>query len=279
MLSLSTAASARPFTVPAKPADSWSLSVAMELVGEDIFDAMLTEVKQNIILNLGGDTGIGFMYSPPLYAIIDSLSAEGIDPHEAVYRIGDDSPDMNIYFSVLLDKGYISELPSSYTEGIAHEIRKIQYAAGLPATGELTHAIARALLNDSAVPSNEETLKILEAVSDKISEKCTREMDAAKHTNDLIDKEVSDHAVISTAALRNYTQAHQYIPSFIVRYHLYSPVIDLLTPMKDGECNEGSLNIISNSSALLYTLFYCAEHNLRHDFAGYAAEYYDLLKK
>ena len=120
------AASANPFTAPAKPISSWSLSVGMELVGEDIFDAMLTGVKKNIINDLGEDIGFGFSYAPSLYAIIDSLIAEGVDPHEAVYRIGDTSSDMNIYFTALKEKGYISEIPSDYTEGVANEIRKIQ---------------------------------------------------------------------------------------------------------------------------------------------------------
>ena len=276
------AASANPFTVSAKPAASWSLSDAMEMVGEEIFAEMLTEVKQNIINNLGKEIGIGFTYSPYLHAIIDSMTSEGIDPHDAVYRIGDDSADMTAYFTVLMNKGYIAELPSSYTEEIANEIRKIQYAAGLPATGEITHAIARGLLTDAAIPSNEETLRYLAPVSERIVDHCTEEMNIAQSNNLLISNAARNNAAsgsdAAAAAVSNYKQAREYLPSFVLRYQLYRPVADCPTSRTDSETDEEAANIVSNSSALLSILFYYAQYDLRHDFTGYAVEYEELLK-
>lgn len=281
MLLSSPAAFANPFTAPARPISSWTLSDGMELVGEDVFDAMLTEVKQNIVNNAGEDIGFGFTYSPGLYAIIDSLMADGVNPHEALYHIGDTSPDMNIYFAALKAKGYISEIPSDYTEGIANEIRKIQYAAGLPATGEITTAIALGLLTDSVIPSNQETLKLLEKIPNEISDKCRHEMEKAQNANALLADVLRKNTDVDVdaAALSCYSQAHEYIPSFVVRYRLYSPAADSISSASDSRIKEETMNIISNTSTLMYTLFYCAEHNLRHDFAGYAAEYRDLLKK
>lgn len=281
MMSVASVAYANPLTAPAKPISSWTLEDAMALVGEDVFTEMLTEVRKSVIISVGEEYGVGLEYSPYLFAIIDSMTPEGIDPHEIVYRIGDTSPDMNVYFDALKENGYITEIPSSYTEGVANEIRKIQYAAGLPATGEITNAIARALLTDSAVPTNAETLRLLETVSGEIKDGCTREMNESKHRNELIWETVQGNAevdlvLLSSAASGNYVQACEYIPSFVGRYQLYFPVTECLTSMIDSEQNEEMLNILLNSSALQYTLLYCAEYNLRHDFAGYAAEYHDL---
>ncbi len=275
-------ASANPFTLPAKPSSSWSLSDAMELVGEDVFAEMLTEVKQNIIKDLGEEAGIGLMYSPSLYAVIDALIAEGVDPHEAVYTIGDAAADLTAYLDILKEKGYLDELPSTFTEETANEIRKIQYAAGLPATGEITNAIAAGLMLDSVIPGNEETLSFLAPASDKIADKCTQEMNIALANNGAISgismKDADERADILSAAANSYVQARKYLPSFVMRYQFYLPVTASLTPLSDSEPNDEAINILSNSSALLSVLFYYAQYDLRHDFAGYAVEYAELKK-
>jgi len=277
-----SSASANPFTSPAKPSSSWSLSDAMELVGEDVFAEMLTEIKQNIIKDLGEDAGVGQIYSPSLYAVIDALIAEGVDPHEAIYAIGDASADLTAYLAILKEKGYLDELPSTFTEETANEIRKIQYAAGLPATGEITNAIAAGLMLDSVIPGNEETLSFLAPVSDKIADKCTQEMNIALANNGAISgismKDADERADISSAAVSNYIQACKYLPSFAIRHQFYLPVTAGLSSLSESEPNDEAIYILSNSSALLSTLFYYAQYDLRHDFTGYAVEYADLLK-
>lgn len=288
MIFLTSSASANPFAVPAKPAASWSLSDAMELVGEDVFAEMLTELKQNLISGLGKDSGIGVTYSPGLYALIDSLTADHISPHEAVYSIGDDtSPDMIACFTVLKNKGYLDEIPSSYTEEVANEVRKIQYAAGLPATGEITNALSSALLIESIIPSNAETLSCLAPISGLIADQCTREMNTALYISSLVSQDSRGNpdflANAAAAATGSYLQAREYLPSFAVRYQFYKPVTSIWAAMNDSEnaaeIDDEALSIISNSSALLSVLFYYAQYDLKHDFTGYAVEYAELLKK
>lgn len=280
MLFMTPSSSANPFTTPAKPAEEFSLSDAMDLVGEEVFADMLTEVKQNIICNLGGETGVGIDYSPYLYAVIDSLTAEGLDPYEAVYSIGDTDPAMNTYFTVLKDKGYLAEIPSSYTEEVANEVRKIQYAAGLPATGEITAALADSLLIDSAIPSNKETLRYLTALSEMIIDQCIREMDTAAGNNRIIlalsHEKTASRTEAMSAVVSNYIQAREYLPSFTAEYQFHDPVIGSLVSVKDTEIPGDAVNIASNSSALLYVLFYYARYDLKHDFTGYAVEYAEL---
>lgn len=281
-----TCASANPFIAPSKPAASWSFNDCVQLVGEDAFNQMLTEVKQNILSNLGDEVTTGFMYSPYLYAIIDSLIAEGVDPNETVFRLGDTSSDLNVYFSALRAGGYITDIPSSYNEEVSNAVRKIQFAAGLPATGELTNAIASGLLSSFAIPSNEETLKHLSAAANMISDKCSQEMATAEYANKLavslagknIDGDIATFTDAVTAGAVTYMLAHTYLPSYVIPYQMYLPVTNSFMDFFASEDDAESINIVANASACLYVMFYCAEYDLNHDFAEYAAEYYDLLK-
>lgn len=279
-------ASANPFVNSSKPAGMWSVNDCKNLVGEDVFMAMVTEAKQNIYNAMKDELEIGFDYAPTLYAIADSLRAANLNPDEVLYRLGDSDAALEEYLTILKERGYISNVPSVYNEEVEAAIKKLQYASGLPTTGELTLTIAHSLKNGMVFPDNEQTLEtIIESVK-LLEERCGYEMNLAvgvnedlhKYSYETVDSDFMALIECLAAAITAYDQAHTYIPSSVVEYSMYAPLNGSFARPFNNENDEEQYNIAANTSALLSVVFFCAQYEFAHEAAEYTAEYYDLTK-
>ena len=276
---------ATPLANSAKPAGMWSVSDCKSLVGEDVFNAMVTEAKQNIFNEMKKKLDIGFAYSPYFYATMDSLRAEGLDPDEVIGRLGDSSSGMIGTFTALKQMGYISKIPSTYNEEVEAAIKKIQYAVGLPVTGELTLAIVRGL-QDSVIYNNKLTLEAIISSSQVLQDKCEKEMELALSCNEdllqysynKIDSDLIAHIEGVAFSINAYDQALTYIPSYVAPYSIYMPLTSSYTKVYNTTEDEEAYNISANTSALLSVIFMCAQYEFANDISEYAAEYYDLNK-